>query len=63
MSSRRIEVWVCDECDYWRQDKSTGVHQTSNPKDPRGAMVTHPLRKAVFVEAAAVPVEEPEQTP
>jgi hypothetical protein len=48
---RTITVWVCDECDYWRQDKSTGIHQTPNPEDPNGRMARHPLREATFTEA------------
>lgn len=46
----RITAWVCDECGYWRQEERTGVHQTSNPDDWRGKLVTHPLRRAVFME-------------
>ena len=44
-----ITVWVCDECGYWRKEKATGVHQTNDPTDWRGRMVTHPLREAVYV--------------
>lgn len=54
---RRITAWVCDECDYWRKDRSSAkevvVHQTTNPTDLSGPLVKHPLRKAVFVEVQA----------
>lgn len=46
----RITVWVCDECGYWRQEKTTGVHQTTDPKNPNGSLVKHDLREAEFVE-------------
>jgi hypothetical protein len=51
---RRITVWACDECDYWRQEKSTGVHQTTNLDDPHGRMARHPLREATFISEAAL---------
>ncbi len=47
----RVTVWFCDECGYWRKDESTGVHQTTNPANPNGAMVRHPLRAVEFVPA------------
>jgi hypothetical protein len=53
MSVQRIRVWVCDECDYWRKDRSTGVHQTTNPANPNGRMVIHELHEAEF---AVLPV-------
>jgi hypothetical protein len=46
-----ITVWVCDACGYWRQDKSTGVHQTNNPEDWSGKPILHELRKALYVPA------------
>lgn len=53
MTGDRISVWVCDECGYWRQEKTTGRHQTTNPADPTGRMVVHLLRSAEFVDVAA----------
>jgi hypothetical protein len=56
---REITVWVCDECDYWRQEQSTGVHQTYIPadratqKETGSRDVIHALRKARFVEVTA----------
>lgn len=47
---RRITAWVCDECGYWRQEKSTGVHQTTH-----GLMAVHQLREAVFVQVREAP--------
>jgi len=44
----RITVWWCDECSYWRQDKSTGIHMAQNPDDWRGRHVEHALRPVVF---------------
>lgn len=49
-TKRRITAWVCVECDYWRQELSTGVHAAPNPEDPNGRMLTHQLRRAEFEE-------------
>jgi len=38
-----VTLWVCPVCAYWRGEKSTGRHQTANPKNPRGHMVVHDL--------------------
>jgi hypothetical protein len=56
MSERyeRITVWLCDECGYWRKDQATGVHQTSNPDNPRGRMVVHELRAVEFTRSSSV---------
>lgn len=54
MSERpRINVWWCDKCGYWRQERSTGVHTAPNPADPNGALLTHPLRPVAFEMVAA----------
>lgn len=37
----RITVWWCDECGYWREQRSTGVHVHYGQN--RGG-VEHPLR-------------------
>jgi hypothetical protein len=50
VTPRVITVWVCDQCPYWRDQKTTGRHQTPNPDDPRGKMAVHELREAKFVE-------------
>jgi hypothetical protein len=53
---RRITAWVCDECDYWRQDKASGVHQTftelsfEEQKRTGRRNALHTLREATFVE-------------
>ncbi len=47
---RVITVWMCDQCDYWRQDKTTGVHTLSNPDDWNGKLLVHALRETEFVE-------------
>lgn len=50
--SKRVEtitVWLCDECGYWRKDKSTGIHQTNSSDDPNGKQVRHVLREAEFI--------------
>ncbi len=44
----RITVWACPKCGYWRQDKSTGVHQTVNPEDMRGRMLIHELQETTY---------------
>jgi hypothetical protein len=38
-------IFACVEpgCDYWRDEMSTGVHMTTNPEKPHGAMVRHKL--------------------
>jgi hypothetical protein len=49
----RITVWWCDKCGYWRQEQSSGVHQTSNPAEWRGPMVVHELRPVIFEQVPA----------
>jgi hypothetical protein len=55
-ATRRITVWVCVECDYWRKEKSTGVHQTFIPASHEEAKrtgnrnVIHHLREMTFIE-------------
>jgi hypothetical protein len=51
MSVERIVVWVCESegCDYWRGEKTSGVHAATNPADPNGKLLTHELRAIVFV--------------
>lgn len=44
-----ITVWACPVCGYWREDKSSGVHQTANPDDPTGRMVRHDLDAVTYV--------------
>jgi hypothetical protein len=48
MSVDAIVVWVCHECGYFRLDKTTGVHQTTNPDDPYGRLVIHKLVPETF---------------
>jgi len=48
-SDPRVKVWYCDECGYWRKEQATGRHQTTNPYDPNGHMVSHQLREVEFV--------------
>lgn len=57
MSAReqpRITVWWCDECGYWREQRSTGVHVHYGQN--RGG-VEHPLRPATFELVRSVGVE------
>jgi len=47
----RVTLWVCDTCGYWRSDRATGIHVSTNPEDPMGKMLRHELREAIFEEA------------
>lgn len=47
---RRLLAWCCDDCNYWRQTKSSGVHMTTDPSNPSGGLVAHHLREVEFVE-------------
>lgn len=49
----RIKVWACVEpsCGYWRQEKTTGMHSTTNPTNPTGALVSHALVETEYVLA------------
>lgn len=51
---REITVWACPTCGYWRDQQTTGRHQTDNPDDPRGRMVVHELERTVYVLPAAL---------
>jgi hypothetical protein len=50
---KELTVWYCYKCDYARLEKTTGVHQTS---DPSGGMVVHELTPIVYT--ALRPVRE-----
>ena len=52
--ARGITVWACDECGYWRQEHTTGVHTATNPADPAGPLLRHVLREVSFVGADAL---------
>ena len=43
-----VTLWVCDECGYYRIEKSTGVHSAMNLDDPRGAYLSHALSPVRF---------------
>lgn len=53
---RQITVWVCPRCGYWRDQKSTGVHQAFIGD---GLPEVHRLQKATYYLAAI----EPKRTP
>lgn len=40
-----IRVWVCRECGYWREDRSTGVHVNFDS----GTAETHELEEAQYI--------------
>lgn len=61
MSVDRLTAWVCDACDYWRQELSTGVHQANNPENWRGPLLAHPLTAVEFVRADALAQVEAER--
>jgi hypothetical protein len=61
-AAQKITAWICDECGYWRKEKSTGVHQTMSLQDPNGRLVRHELREAVFVECVAAVVSGTEDS-
>jgi hypothetical protein len=48
-----IKVWACTVkgCGYWRQERSTGIHQAPNPEDPRWHYVTHELTEVTYRRA------------
>lgn len=47
-----IVVWYCEVCGYWRKEKATAIHQTTNPDDPTGKMAVHVLHPKEFVLAS-----------
>lgn len=47
-------IWACPKCDYYRCDQARGVHMTSDPANPNGAMIEHRL-----VEVEVVRKDQP----
>lgn len=59
----KVTVWGCDECGYWRQEKSTGVQIMKHHLAPRVIRVDHLVRPAVYSLYLLVPasfIEESE---